>query len=403
MDWHNVILRPSNLYEELLRRKLIGGGGSSILKTITGISPLTITDIASRGIKSLTQFGKCGQNGTPTPSVPVDITCNNGVIKFSPNICDVKESTVSIGYYIASTGTVRQDPNNWLYSEYVTVKPNTKYTLSADTALYFLSISEYSTPTNNGFIRRNASPTGSNTSLSITTGANTQYIRFGSNIKAAPITTADVLAIKWILNEGAAPLPYAPYVEGGIYIDGTPEVLTIASETTQTANAANLFGVSDYQDEHEIVGGHITKRLGIMTFDGTETWTTDTYGGYRRMVCQEVLNASGDTLSVTCSHYASRSVDARQQPNSIFMASSGKIVIYVDTTQNINTVDEFNAFLAQQYANGTPVIIVYPLAEPTTESATPQHIAARDTATITAASDYIDNIDLKVEYWKKTN
>lgn len=185
-----------------------------------------------------------------------------------------------------------------------------------------------------------------------------------------------------------------------IYADGTPETLTVVSETTQTASVENLFGVGDYKDEQEIISGAVTRACGIKVLDGTEEWTTDTYGGYRRMVLQEVLNASGDTLSVICSHYVSRSSDARQQPNSIFIASSGKLVIYVDSSQSITTTDEFNAWLAGQYANGTPVVIVYQLAETTTEQVTGQHLTAKDTATITANSDHISNIELEVEYWE---
>lgn len=272
MEWLNVIMHPDDLYEMLIRRKLISGA-SAVLKTLKGISPLTITKIARKGIKTLTQFGKCEQSGTPTPSAPINIKCNNG-------------------------------------------------------------------------------------------------------------------ALKW------------DSINHRIYIDGTPETLTVESETTQTASVENLFGVGDYKDEQNIISGVVARACGIKVLYGTEEWTTDTYGGYRRMVLQKVLTASGDTLSVICSHYISRSSDARQQPNSIFIASSGKMVIYVDSTQNFTTVDEFNAWLAEQYANGTPVIVVYPLAETTTEQVTAQHLSARDTATITANSDHISNIELEVEYWE---
>lgn len=184
------------------------------------------------------------------------------------------------------------------------------------------------------------------------------------------------------------------------YVDvvGTPEVLTVVSETTQTASVENLFGVGDYKDEQEIISGAMARACGIKILYGTEEWTTDTYGGYRRMVLQKVLTASGDTLLVICSHYISRSSDARQQPNSIFIASSGKMVIYVDSTQNFTTVDEFNAWLAEQYANGTPVIVVYPLAEETTESTTPQSFTVGEAITITATSNYINDIALSGTY-----
>lgn len=81
MKLHNVLIRPTDLFEEILRRKLISGGGGAVLQTVTGISPLTLLNVAPRGIKSLTQFGKCEQASSPTPSAPINIKCNNGALK----------------------------------------------------------------------------------------------------------------------------------------------------------------------------------------------------------------------------------------------------------------------------------------------------------------------------------
>ena len=53
-----------------------------------------------------------------------------------------------------------------------------------------------------------------------------------------------------------------------------------------------------------------------------------------------------------------------------YTASLDKIYIR-DNTYN-NNLAGFKAFLAQQYAAGTPVIIIYPLETPTTESVTGQ-------------------------------
>lgn len=47
--------------------------------TIYGIPPITISN--KTRLLSVKAFGKCVQNGTPTPDNPVDIVCNNGVLK----------------------------------------------------------------------------------------------------------------------------------------------------------------------------------------------------------------------------------------------------------------------------------------------------------------------------------
>ena len=49
--------------------------------TITGVSPLALANALAHSIKSLTQYGKCVQASTPTPSAPVDIVCNNGALR----------------------------------------------------------------------------------------------------------------------------------------------------------------------------------------------------------------------------------------------------------------------------------------------------------------------------------
>ena len=75
----------------------------SVIQTITGNAPLILTNAVNNSITSLTQYGKCTQNGTPTPSAPVDIVCNNGALK-----CRMA-SGLPVGYrkleYIQSTGT----------------------------------------------------------------------------------------------------------------------------------------------------------------------------------------------------------------------------------------------------------------------------------------------------------
>lgn len=574
MEWLNVIMHPDDLYEMLIRRKLISGA-SAVLKTVTGISPLTILKVASKGIKSLTQFGKCEQASTPTPSVPVDIKCNNGTLK-------MVDDELPTGYKRV-LGFKMNNNSYWEIADFPLYGSDTlRFSFDATDACNVIgaysgsaSGNNYSlyVGTNSNYLRYKSgaynsaidydkrydvelAPTGSSgmkvdstwtaqtfttpTNLCIgTTAKSASSAKLKGNLygnieivgraKFVPCERVSDNALGYYDTIGEAFYEQASGFSGAVSlgydgshyslaVNGTPEVLTIcgkniynknytASEinafinattnaisqgttqyayvipckpnttytasgmgertsrwgsftskaigtvatayasgngtittgandkyiiglisaqsqsgdidfhdtlqievgstatdyeaySEQTAAVADLFAVGDYKDEQNIISGEIARKVGVKTLDGTEEWTTDTFGGYRRMVLQEVLNASGDTLSVTCSHYASRSSDARQQPNSIFIAGSGKLVIYVGSTQNFTTVDEFNAWLAGQYANGTPVVIVYPLAEPTTEQVTGQHLTAKDTATITANSDHISNIELEVEYWE---
>jgi hypothetical protein len=164
----------------------------------------------------------------PTPDEPINIISNNGAIKYSANMCNVNEQTALVGYFISNSGVVTADANNWIYQDYIQVKPNTTYTLTMSTSVYYVTISEYSTADDSGFVRRNAGSSGDNTTLTITTGSNTNYIRFGTNIDRSQVTLDRVLAINWMLNVGDT-MAYQPYVEGSIYTDGNVETVEVGS------------------------------------------------------------------------------------------------------------------------------------------------------------------------------
>lgn len=204
----------------------------------------------------------------------------------------------------------------------------------------------------------------------------------------------DTVTDTFLTNAGTGTFT-AGKVIGHVDVIGTPEVITVSGGVSaQTATVENLYAVGSYKDEQEIIGGGVTHRVGIKVLNGTEEWTTDTYGGSRRMVMQDIINASGSTLPVICSHYVFRPTDERQQPNSIFIAGTGKIVVYIASTQSITTVAEFNAWLASQYAAGTPVIMVYPLVQETTEQVTAQPVTGT-MARITQTS--IDGLEIQTK------
>ena len=122
----------------------------------------------------------------------------------SANLADVNSDTVVVGKYIDGSGATPDNNRNFYYAPYIKVDPNTQYTLSVSEPLYFVSIAEYEA--DKTFVVRNTKSSNV-TEFSITTGADTEYIRFGSNMSNTPITLADVLAVNWMLNKGNA-LPY---------------------------------------------------------------------------------------------------------------------------------------------------------------------------------------------------
>jgi len=174
---------------------------------------------------------------TPTPEKPMNIVSNNWVLKFSKNMANVNTQTILLWYYISSSWVVTADANNRIYQEYIPCKPNTTYTLSFSSEVYYVTISEYSTTDDSGFIIRNAGTSWWNTQLTITTSATTNYVRFWTNIDRTEITLEEVLAINWQLEQWDTPTPYKPYAEWWVYVDWTAETIWVQGK--------NLFNKSD--------------------------------------------------------------------------------------------------------------------------------------------------------------
>lgn len=487
-----------------------------------------------------------GPVAIPTPDTPMGIVSNNGVLKYSANMANVNAQTALIGYYISATGVVTADANNWMYQDYIPVSPNTTYTITMSSPVYFVSISEYSTASDSGFVIRKAGSTGTNTSLTITTGATTNFIRFGTNIDRTEITLEEVLAINWQLNKGNS-MPYTPYVAGGIYTDGTVETIrvsgnlvefnetridintwasadktkgfevcadvygknvgdslfsngncfgvfvpckkgqsvsidffdyapfysrcyycevtadrkvnttpaayasstsltqktftltqddsvgfvmewyiastqirnytkenyTVVAGTTPptqyipfnicTATAEMLLKVGDYADQHEIIDGTVTRRVGVKVLDGTESFSSGQASGVQCIsIPKTAWGISSDTLpenslDVICTHYkAVNGSDWAQSKLNTIKVGSGYLFFNTEYVQNSTS---FKAYLANQYAAGTPVIVIYPLPTATTETVTGQPMTTTqgtNIAEITQAS--LDGLELSVTY-----
>ena len=158
-----------------------------------------------------------------------------------------------------------------------------------------------------------------------------------------------------------------------LYADGSAEVLSLeGAHSYQTASVKDLLAVGDYIDEQDVISGRVTRKVGVASFNGSENWVTMNYG-YSTDVIDDFPNVGFIPL---CTHFMGKnSASAATDTIRIYFTSGGvpRTYFFVDkTVDDFSTVDKFTAWLASQYAAGTPVIVVYPLATPTTENVTPQ-------------------------------
>lgn len=206
--------------------------------------------------------------------------------------------------------------------------------------------------------------------------------------RSSGITITDNTKIQ--IEKGSTATTYEPYYNGG------------------TATAEMLLKVGDYQDEQEILSGAVTREVGVKVFDGTEGFAGGQASGVQCIhITKAALGISSDTLpenslDLICTHYkAVNGSDWDQTKPNTIKVGSGYLFFNTEYVQDITL---FKAYLAAQYAAGTPVIIVYPLAEPTTESVTGQTLQVQEgnnVLEITQAS--LSGLKLEAKYEKEVD
>jgi hypothetical protein len=149
-----------------------------------------------------------------------------------------------------------------------------------------------------------------------------------------------------------------------------------------------------YGGEVDAVNGEGIKNWERVVLDGTEAWEYDTRGLFIYSLPQKAKSAA----KLLCDRYTGKYVSTAEA-----LYVENKIFVVGTSVCGHTTVSEWNAYLAAQYAAGTPVQICYQLAEPVPFTATgAQPIPAlagvntvltdADSATVTGRADPIKRI-----------
>lgn len=334
-----------------------------------------------------------GAEIVPTPSKPIPIWCNNGELKVSPNLFDKNNLNYIAGYLTVNGNKIESSSKTDTY--YIECNPNTTYTLQREKVktsgqvFRFASYSEV--PTYNNQFTGMVGGLTDDLTLTITTGANDKYLAFSiGNVLHSDTEYIDKVQIE----QGSTATQYRPYRQ--IYTDGTTE--TIKDSLNNTATAENLLSAGIYKDVQEVISGSVTRNVGIKVLNGTEDWQYHSYGTNSYQLVFNLTAIPQDKV-ITCStHFKSYSYSRRTDPetNMLYLHPSTGIVLRNST---FPTVDDFKQWLADQYANGTPVIVVYPLATPTTETVTAQPMnIQKGTNIIEVTEASLDDLELEAKY-----
>ena len=254
----------------------------------------------SQVLPSVVAYGKCTQSGTPTPTVPADIVCNNGIVKYGK---PVAITSGKISAWINASGAWATDANS--YCVLIPVEVGKSYAIkwsTTDDAVVGM-IFRY------GFT---ATPTPQSQLLSQVERTIPQDLPF-------VVLTADysylVIQVSNSFGNSIFANGYLTVSEQTVYADGMPEVITVAGGgVSQTASTVNLLSVGDYEDEQELVTGSVTRRVGIQVLTGNEDWTAkDQYGRVSIVVNDIIPPVSPRQLPAYCSHFENLHNGDRQE------------------------------------------------------------------------------------------
>jgi hypothetical protein len=327
---------------------------------------------------------------TPSPDAPIDIVSNNGVVKVTTNLFDT-ESDWNINSSCNPNTTPATFPNTSggnRYTFFFECKPNTSYTISWKTAGDRLFIGGLNTVVN---------PTEYTTPFSLEFDRNIYFISSSIPLSYTFTTnsTEKMIGIWYSLYTLPTDIVIRETIPS-IYTDGTTETVEIDT-TGDTATAENLFKVDTYQDVQSVIDGGVTRNVGVKVLDGAENWTASSFTAGKFFISTAVSewNAIARDATGYCTHAVFNSSSSSGNGRVNFDLNS--FCFYYSTSST--TLTEFKQFLSDQYNAGTPVIVVYPLATPTTETVTAQPMniqAGTNIVEITEGS--IDNLGLEVKY-----
>ena len=158
-----------------------------------------------------------------------------------------------------------------------------------------------------------------------------------------------------MLNLGTTAAPYKPYREPITYI--IPEALQGSGK-----------GVAGYYDTTDFENGKDIKKTETYVFTGNEGWTSYTSGvlpsgAYCYWNANGKPNGKIGAFTSVCDRFENMDKAWDYAPyTGVYSDHHTLNRVYFVTSKP--TVDEWKAYLAEQYTNGTPVTLTYALAEP---------------------------------------
>ena len=299
-------------------------------------------------------YGESIQNGTPTPTSPVEI---QSVGEKTKNLIDEETIKRHSGYYFDGTGAASDANSKFIRLDPVTVKPNTTYKLSSNLSIY----SVWFFNSNNSIsIDANIHRTD-NVIASFTTPANCNMLRISLNNTSG---NADTSAFKWIqLEEGSTATSYEPY--------GYKIPITVSNGSkTKTTNIylkEPLRKIGEYADYLDLTNKKVVRNVKEKVLNSNDKLSVTGRGISFTENVDIIKPSSTLTLPlVMCSHY-NKSEWTYTMPTAgtkegVSINSTARLIGFYDSV-NTTSLEKFKTFL-----DSNEVKLNYLLATPTEEN-----------------------------------
>lgn len=303
------------------------------------------------------------------------------------NKATLEESHVVLGKYINNSGVETSNNNNFYLDTFIPVKPSTQYTMAVSSPISYFSFMEYNS--NKGFIVRKLE--GSNaqtlTTFTITTGANTAYIRWGSNPDSSTVNMEKVLSYNWMISEGSQPQQFTPYENIGEITKWTSAEATVNED---------IYPIEWQPDIEYIYGAVVDVSNGDMAvlyseLKSASQWTMREAGKFQHIVSayNNGNQTSTNVADLVSTHY--RTVSNAEAYNGTdftcgLSTIAGTTYLYVNDSR-FETLQDFTSYIGD-------VTFVFKSATPMSNPLEPQVVELQDgnnTISATAYSNLIDN------------
>lgn len=333
----------------------------------TGTLPATITGTKAGYLHRYKVYGNTEQTGTPTPENPI-VPSECG--EMTENLYNKTDSSMNFIGYVSNVDYTVYASSSSSFSIIVPVEPNTTYTIVKPKTSRF-RVGLFTTYPYVGEVAtaiygdRDGNGVDYGTSLTFTTSNDTSYILAFIRNYTDPETTNEQMKNSTMVLEGStAPTSYIPFgyklplTSAGQDVDiylGESQTIRWIKKLVLTGQET-ISGMADANDGAKAVS-YTYSALGMTDIINNERgMNAIPYPIYLSSHFKEKTSGYSSWLNINAGEIGANSV----QSNTV-----NRYLIFGTSEQ---TQADFKAYLAAQYAAGTPVTVWYVLATPTTST-----------------------------------